>query len=103
MGLEDADESLIGQVAGEFGIDPEELTVDSHFKIVGAFDMPGWRFDSVKGAFGLYVIVQLFFWCGMDWTDGDDCGGNDDADDADQAIPSTGSRWTCYFSVTVPA
>jgi hypothetical protein len=34
-------------------VDVEELTVDSHFKVVGAFDMPGWRFDSVKGTFGL--------------------------------------------------
>jgi hypothetical protein len=34
-------------------VDLEELTVDSHFKVVGAFDMPGWRFDNVKGTFGL--------------------------------------------------
>jgi len=34
-------------------VDVEELTVDSHFKVVGAFDMPGWRFDNVKGTFGL--------------------------------------------------
>jgi len=31
----------------------EEFTVDSHFKVIGAFDMPGWRFDNVKGTFGL--------------------------------------------------
>jgi hypothetical protein len=34
-------------------VDLEELTVDSHFKVIGSFDMPGWRFDSVKGTFGL--------------------------------------------------
>jgi hypothetical protein len=53
--LEDADD-LLGDDAEfniDIDIDPEEVTVDSHFRIVGAFEMPGWRFDNVKGTFGL--------------------------------------------------
>lgn len=53
--LEDADD-LLGDDAEfniDIDIDPEEVTVDSHFRVVGAFEMPGWRFDNVKGTFGL--------------------------------------------------
>lgn len=38
---------------GDQMVDVEEMTVDAHFKVVGAFEMPGWRFDNVKGTFGL--------------------------------------------------
>jgi hypothetical protein len=55
--LEDADD-LLGDdqdfhIDIDIDIDPEEVTVDSHFRVVGAFEMPGWRFDNVKGTFGL--------------------------------------------------
>jgi hypothetical protein len=35
------------------GVDLEEMAVDGQFKVINAFDMPGWRFDNVKGTFGL--------------------------------------------------
>jgi hypothetical protein len=55
--LEDADDLLGDETNFDYNIDididPEEVTVDSHFRVVGAFEMPGWRFDNVKGTFGL--------------------------------------------------
>ena len=54
--LEDADidpEDLAGFQEGDQPIDVEEMTVDAHFRVINAFEMPGWRFDNVKGTFGL--------------------------------------------------
>lgn len=55
--LEDADDLLGNETNFDYNIDididPEEVAVDSHFRVVGAFEMPGWRFDNVKGTFGL--------------------------------------------------
>lgn len=33
------------------GHDPLDTHVDSHFHVVNAFDMPGMRFDPIRGTF----------------------------------------------------
>lgn len=36
-----------------------EVNISNHFKVVDSFDMPGLRFDSIRGVWSMRVVVLL--------------------------------------------